>query len=97
MVERIEQKDFPRVGLKCSKCGNEFQINVLRLRDKIPVNCQVCGNEFSPEIGHKFAHALQNLYEVKYELDKRPKSFQFSFIYESNYHQPPVPYEFSKE
>lgn len=97
MSERINQSDFPRITLKCNLCDNEFQINVLKFRDKVPINCQVCGNEFSVSTGEKFANALQNLYEVKYELDKNPDSFQFSFVYKSSYTQPPVPYSFSQE
>ena len=97
MPDRIDQTDFPRITLKCGKCGNEFQVNVLRFRETKHICCQVCGNEFKKEIGEKFAQALQNLFEVKYELEKTDDSFQFSFIYKSTHSQPPVPYTFTQE
>lgn len=97
MTERIDQTDFPRITLKCNKCGNEFQLNVLRFREEKEVSCHVCGNKFPEEIGQKFAEALQKLYEVKYDLDKKYDSFQFAFIYKSNHSQPPVPYTFTHE
>jgi len=97
MSDRIDQTDFPRVTLKCNNCGNEFQVNVLKFRNESPIVCQVCGNEFPKSTGEKFAAALQNLFEVKYELDKIPDSFQFSFVYKSCHSQPPVPYSFQQE
>jgi hypothetical protein len=97
MADRIDQTDFPRVILKCQKCGNEFQINVLRFREGLDVFCHVCGNKFPTESGKKFAEALQRIYEVKYDLDKAYGSFQFAFIYKSTHAQPPIPYTFTQE
>lgn len=97
MANKIDQTDFPRVTLKCNKCGNEFQLNVLRFREKQLVSCMVCGNEFPSAIGEKFAQALQHLFEVKYLLDKESDAFQYSFVYKSTHSQPPIPYSFSQE
>lgn len=93
---KASEKDFPRITLKC-KCGNEFQINVLRLKDKEIVNCQVCGEIFPVDLGEKFAKALEELYIVKYQLEKDAFPFHFSFKYKSSYKQPPVPYSFIDE
>ncbi|MEI7474125.1 MAG: hypothetical protein WCK67_05040 [bacterium] len=93
---KANEKDFPRITLKC-KCGNEFNLNVLRLRDKETVNCMVCGEHFSEELGEKFAKALEDLYLVKYTLEKNSYPFHFSFKYKSSYSQPPAPYPFHHE
>lgn len=90
---KANEKDFPRITLKC-KCGNEFNINVLRLRDNESVNCMVCGELFSQELGVKFAKALEDLYLVKHSLEKQSYPFHFSFKYKSCYSQPPSPLEF---
>ena len=96
MEEKVVHTDFPRVTLKC-KCGNEFIINVTRLRDHKKVMCQICGQEFVDELGEKFANALQDLYKVKYQLEKDNYPFHFSFVYKSSYTQPPMPYSFNQE
>ncbi len=97
MVNRVDQTDFPRITLKCNKCGNEFQINVLRFNENESIFCQVCGSQFSKEIGEKFAQALHDLFEVKHQLERDQNAFQFSFVYKSNHAQPPVPYTFTQE
>lgn len=96
MESKVNKEDFPRITLKC-KCGNEFDINVMRMREEKSVNCQICGEKFSKELGEKFAKALEDLYKVKYHLEKMDYPFHFSFVYKSSYSQPPVPYSFDKE
>ena len=83
--------NYPRVTLKC-KCGNEFDINVIRMKEQKPVLCQICGEEFSAEIGEKFAKAFEDLYKIKYSLEKDGNKFKYSFIYKSTFDQPPAPY-----
>lgn len=96
MSQRVNENDFPRITLKCA-CNAEFDINVLRLRDKESVYCQICGEKFSEKLGEKFAKALEDLYLVKYQLEKDGYPFHFSFIYKSSFGQPPHPYPFVKE
>jgi len=96
MDSRVSQTDFPRVSLKC-KCGNEFNINVMRMREDKHISCQICGEKFPKETGEKFAKALEDLYKVRYQLERDGYPFHFSFLYKSSYSQPPVPYEFDKE
>jgi len=96
MSEKINQTDFPRIALKC-KCGNEFNINVLRMKDKEPVICQICGERLSEKIGEQFAKALEDLYGVKYHLEKEGFPFHFSFVYKSTFKQPPAPYPLDQE
>ena len=96
MEQKVNQEDFPRISLQC-RCGNEFNINVMRLKEDKPVLCQICGEQLSKEIGEKFATALEDLYKVKYKLEKSSYPFHFSFVYKSSYPQPPVPHTFDKE
>lgn len=95
MPEKIKQDEFPRVSLKC-KCGNEFVVNVMRLRNRQPVICQICDQKFSDDLSEKFAHALEELYKVKYSLEKDDYPFHFSFKYKSSYSQPPIPCGFEE-
>jgi hypothetical protein len=96
MEQKFNKADFPRIALQC-KCGNEFDINVMRLKEDQPVLCQICGERFSEEVGEKFAKALEDLYKVKYSLEKEGYPFHISFVYRSTYPQPPIPYPFDKE
>ncbi|MDD3594095.1 MAG: hypothetical protein PHX18_05650 [Candidatus Gastranaerophilales bacterium] len=97
-MEKVNETEFPRIMLKCSRCNNEFQANVLRLKAGEEISCHVCGNKFPKEAGNKLSQALQSVYEVKYDLDKAGAgSFKFAFLYKSTAHQPPVPYSFSEE
>ena len=96
MSDKINQSDFPRITLKC-KCGNEFNINVIRLRDSQSILCQICGEKFPDSLEEKFAKALEDLYKIKYNLEKDGYPFHFSFVYKSTYPQPPMPYSFDKE
>lgn len=93
---KMNEKDFPRISLKC-RCGNEFNANVLRLRDKQEVHCMVCGEIFPEDLGIKFAKALEELYLVKYNLEKQSYPFHFSFKYKSSYSQPPSPLKFVED
>lgn len=93
MPDKVNQGDFPRITLKCS-CGNEFIVNVMRLRSKQPVVCQICDQIFSDDLSETFAKALEDLYKIKYQLEKDNYPFHFSFKYKSSYSQPPVPYSF---
>lgn len=79
--------------LHCS-CGNEFNINVIRLKNGEPVICQICGATFPVELGQKFAGALQEMFAVKYELAKINSGFDLSFVYKSTFKQPPGPLPF---
>ncbi|MCE3234513.1 MAG: hypothetical protein K0Q50_693 [Vampirovibrio sp.] len=76
------------------ECGNEFNINVIRLKNGEPVLCHICGETFPEELGRKFAGALQDMFAVKYELDKINSGFDLSFIYKSTFKQPPAPHPF---
>ncbi|MCK7484456.1 MAG: hypothetical protein MZU97_02075 [Bacillus subtilis] len=96
MGTKVNQNDFPRISLKC-QCGNEFDINVMRLLEENKVSCQICGQKFPVETGEKLSKALEDLYKVKYQLEKQDYPFHFSFIYKSTYPQPPIPYPIDKE
>jgi len=95
MESKTDQTKFPRITLRC-KCGNEFNVNVMRFRDKEPVICQICGENFPQEIGSNFTKALEDLYLIKHNLEKEDYPFHFSFIYKSSFNQPPIPYPFDK-
>jgi hypothetical protein len=84
---------YPRITLHC-ECGNEFNINVIRLKSGEMVLCHICGSQFPVDLGQKFAHALQEMFTVKYELDKMQVGFDLSFLYKSTFKQPPAPYPF---
>jgi hypothetical protein len=96
ILDDICQNDFPRVTIKC-KCGNEFNISVIRFKDGSPVNCQICGREFPKSLGEKLAHSLEEIYLVKHELEKDLYPFHFSFVFQSKCSQPPQPYTSDKE
>lgn len=85
---------YPRMTLHCGDCANEFNINVIRLKNGDPVICLVCGAQFPAEQGKKFANALQEMFTVKYELEKQNSGFDLSFVYKSTFKQPPAPYPF---
>ena len=85
--------NYPRMTLHC-ECGNEFNVNVIRLKNGEPVLCQICGAQFPVELGVKFANALQEMFAVKYELDKMQVGFDLSLLYKSTFKQPPAPYPF---
>lgn len=91
-----DQNSYPRITMKCN-CGNEFIVNVMRLKDKEPVLCLICGEHFSPEIGVQFAQAFEDLYKVKYLIDKEGNKFKYSFLYKSTFSQPPAPYPIEDE
>lgn len=95
-VRKSKLTHYPRITLHCN-CGNEFNINVIRLKDGSPVICQICGASFPEDLGHKFANALQDMFAVKYELQKRDSGFDLSFVYKSTFKQPPAPYPFSPD
>jgi hypothetical protein len=85
---------FPRITLHCD-CGNEFNVNVMRFRNREPVLCQICGEQFPADLGEKFASALYDMFAVKYGLDKQNSPFDISFLYKSTFKQPPAPYPFA--
>ena len=93
---KIKLTQYPRMTLHCN-CGNEFNINVIRLKSGDPVLCQICGAAFPEDLGQKFANALNEMFAVKYELEKRDSGFDLSFVYKSTYKQPPAPHPFSPE
>lgn len=84
---------FPRITLRCD-CSNEFNVNVMRLKNRDPVYCQVCGEQFPQELGEKFANALSDMFAVKYGLEKLNSPFDISFVYKSTFKQPPAPHAF---
>jgi hypothetical protein len=86
---------YPRMTLHCA-CGNEFNVNVIRLKNKEPVICLICGEQFPVELGEKFANALYDLFAVKYELEKKSSRFDISFLYKSTFKQPPAPFPFNE-
>lgn len=86
-----ELTKYPRITLQC-KCGNEFNVNVIRMREKDAVLCQICGEVFPEDIGEMFAKAFEDMYKVKYLLDKEGSAFKFAFVYKSTFNQPPAPY-----
>jgi hypothetical protein len=85
---------YPRMTLHCA-CGNEFNINVMRLKNRDPVICQICGEVFPADLGEKFANALYEMFTVKYGLEKQNSAFDISFVYKSTFKQPPAPFPFS--
>ncbi|MEM0951818.1 MAG: hypothetical protein AAGI66_06715 [Cyanobacteria bacterium P01_H01_bin.74] len=87
---------YPRITLHC-RCQNEFNINVIRLKNEDPVMCHICGTVFPASLGQRFANALQDMFAVKYELDKQDIGFDLSFLYKSTFKQPPAPFPFSPE
>lgn len=91
-----ELNRYPRITLKCN-CGNEFNINVMRMKNREPVLCMICGEVFPEDIGEKFAQAFEDLYKVKYLMDKEGGLFKYSFIYKSTFAQPPAPYPIGDE
>lgn len=78
-------------------CGNEFNVNVIRLKSGDPVECQICGEHFPEDLGKRFANALQDMFAVKYELEKMDSGFDLSFVYKSTFKQPPAPHPFSAD
>ncbi|MEW5822335.1 MAG: hypothetical protein AB1782_19230 [Cyanobacteriota bacterium] len=91
-----DQTNYPRITLQCL-CGNEFNVNVMRMKNREPVLCQVCGQVFSEELGEKFAQAFEDLYKVKYQIDKDGNPFKYAFVYKSTFNQPPSPFPVGKE
>ena len=91
-----DQTSYPRITLKC-KCGNEFNVNVIRMKEKEPVVCLICGEHFPVDIGEQFARAFEDLFKVKYLIDKEGGKFKYSFIYKSTYDQPPAPYPIGED
>ena len=87
---------YPRITLHCA-CGNEFNINAIRLKNADPILCQICGAAFPADLGEKFAQALHDMFSIKYELEDRNSGFDISFLYKSTFKQPPAPYPFSPE
>ena len=91
-----DQSSYPRITLKCD-CGNEFSINVIRLKNRESVLCQICGDVFPVDIGEKIAIAFEDLYKAKYLMDKEGSKFKYAFIYKSTFSQPPAPYPLGEE
>lgn len=92
-----DQTSYPRISLKCNSCGNEFIVNVMRMKESKLIVCNVCGAEFSASVAEEFAKAFEDLFKVKYQLEKEGSKFQFSFKYKSSYSQPPAPLGFADE
>ncbi len=88
---------YPRITIHCSQCGNEFNVNVLRFRDRQVVDCQICGQVFPEELGQAFANALYEMFTVKHKLENSGAEFDISFIYKSTFKQPPGPHPFSED
>lgn len=86
-----EHTEYPRVRLKCI-CGNIFNVNVMRMKEQDPIVCQVCGDQFPEELGLDFAKAFEDLYKVKYKMEKDGIGFEYAFLYKSSFNQPPAPY-----
>jgi hypothetical protein len=86
---------YPRVTVHCSICGNEFNVSVLRFRDKEIVECQICGQVFPENLGQAFANALYEMFTVKHHLEESGVAFDISFLYKSTFKQPPAPFPFS--
>lgn len=91
-----DQNSYPRITLKCS-CGNEFNLNVIRMKERNQVLCQICGEVFPVDIGEMIAKAFEDLYKAKYLMDKDGVKFKYSFIYKSTFSQPPAPYPFGED
>lgn len=88
---------YPRITLHCSQCGNEFNVSVMRFRDKQVVECPICGQVFPQDLGEAFAQALYEMFKVKYNLEERGVDFDISFLYKSTFKQPPAPHPFDAE
>lgn len=93
-LQKTQLSKYPRMTLHCGVCGNEFNINVIRLKNGDPVLCHICGESFPVEQGKHFADALQAMFHVKYELDKMDSGWDLSFVYKSTFKQPPAPHPF---
>ncbi|MGD9580000.1 MAG: hypothetical protein AB7V50_01390 [Vampirovibrionia bacterium] len=86
-----DQKSYPRMTLKCD-CGNEFNVNVMRMKEQTPVFCMICGEVFPADIGVLLAQAFEDLFKAKYLLEKDSVKFKYSFVYKSTFNQPPAPF-----
>ncbi|MDX2084751.1 MAG: hypothetical protein SFZ03_05120 [Candidatus Melainabacteria bacterium] len=89
----IPLTSYPRMTLRC-QCGNEFFVNVTRFRSREVVQCQICGATFPEDLGVQFFNALQELFEVKHQLETRNNGFHIAFTYKSTMKQPPAPCAF---
>jgi len=87
---------YPRITLHCSHCGNEFNVSVLRFRDKQIVECQICGQIFPENLGEAFTNALYEMFTVKHHLEEQDSAFDISFVYKSTFKQPPAPFPFEE-
>lgn len=87
---------YPRITVHCTRCGNEFNINVLRFRDRQVVECLICGQTFPEDLGQAFANALYDMFTVKHNLENSGSEFEISFVYKSTFKQPPAPHPFSE-
>lgn len=92
-IHKPQVTQFPRMTIHCD-CGNEFNINVMRLKNREGVSCLICGEVFPADLGEKFANALYDMFAVKYGLEKQNSPFDISFLYKSTYKQPPAPHPF---
>ncbi len=90
-------ESYPRLTIHCCMCGNEFNVNVLRFRDRQMVDCQICGQVFPEELGQQFANALYDMFTVKHNLENSGTLFEISFLYKSTFKQPPAPYAFEPD
>jgi hypothetical protein len=88
------QQAYPRITLHC-RCDNEFNINVMRLKNSEPVLCAICGEVFPADLGQQFAQALHDMFKVKHGLEKHGSGFNLSFQYKSTFKQPPAPLPFA--
>jgi ribosomal protein S27E len=93
-VHHRPANSYPRITVHCAQCGNEFNVNVLRFRDRETVECQICGQVFPEDLGAAFANALYEMFTVKHHLEEKEVNFDISFIYKSTFKQPPGPYPF---
>jgi hypothetical protein len=92
-MQKTTVTQFPRITLHCD-CGNEFNVNVMRFKNKDNVTCQICGEQFPLALGEQFSNALYQMFAVKYELEKQNSPFDLSFVYKSTFKQPPAPFPF---
>lgn len=88
---------YPRITVHCNQCGNEFNVNVLRFRNKQPVECQICGQVFPEGLGESFASALYDMFKVKHDMETSGVAFEISFVYKSTFKQPPAPFAFTEK
>jgi hypothetical protein len=91
-----KQHEYPRMTLRC-RCGNEFNINVMRMKHKDPICCQICGEQFPVDLAEQFANALHDMFKVKHGLEKVNSGFNLAFTYKSTYKQPPAPLAFNSD